>query len=174
VQSKLELEWSPEQIARHLRRAHPDRPAWHVCHETIYQALYAGKGGLLRWLTKRLRTGRPLCKRRRRPDQRKVGLIAPSRLIDHRPAIVLQRARVGVWEGDLIVVGRASRRSASRVRPAIRVTVVADVWTDVDPMHEHLRRRLTTRDQLIYMDWIVDHDLWPSGDIGSPSVSDHA
>jgi hypothetical protein len=40
VQAKLELEWSPEQIAAWLRQAYPDRPGWHVCHETIYQALY--------------------------------------------------------------------------------------------------------------------------------------
>jgi transposase, IS30 family len=51
VQAKLELEWSPEQIAAHLRAAFPDRPDWHVCHETIYQALYqGGKGGLSRQL----------------------------------------------------------------------------------------------------------------------------
>jgi IS30 family transposase len=45
VQAKLEPEWSPEQIAAHLRRAFPDRPRWHVCHETIYQALYRGTSG---------------------------------------------------------------------------------------------------------------------------------
>jgi len=57
VQDKLELEWSPGQIAVHLRAAHPHRPNWHVCHETIYQALYhGGKGGLSRQLTRRLRT----------------------------------------------------------------------------------------------------------------------
>ncbi len=67
VQDKLELEWSPEQIAQHLRDAFPDRVDWHVCHETIYQAIYnGGKGGLSRTLTRRLRTGRPLRKRRRR------------------------------------------------------------------------------------------------------------
>lgn len=66
VQAKLELEWSPEQIAAWLRRKHSDRPGWHLCHETIYQALYqGGKGGLSRQLTRRLRTGRPLRKRRR-------------------------------------------------------------------------------------------------------------
>ncbi|MEJ8652799.1 helix-turn-helix domain-containing protein [Streptomyces sp. MS1.AVA.3] len=53
VQAKLELEWSPERIAAHLRRPWPDRPEWHLCHETIYQALYqGGKGGLSRTLTK--------------------------------------------------------------------------------------------------------------------------
>ncbi|WP_433436130.1 IS30 family transposase [Nonomuraea sp. CA-141351] len=103
VQAKLELDWSPEQIAAYLRSAWPDRPNWHVCHETIYQALYhGGKGGLSRSLTRRLRTGRPLRKRRRRPDQRQPRFIAPALLIDHRPAVVELRHRVGDWEGDLI------------------------------------------------------------------------
>jgi IS30 family transposase len=71
VQDKLELEWSPEEISAWLRLNYPDRSSWHVCHETIYQAIYHGrKGGLSRQLTKRLRTGRPLRKRRRRADQR--------------------------------------------------------------------------------------------------------
>jgi IS30 family transposase len=61
VQDKLEQEWSPAQIASHLREAYPDRTEWHLCHETIYQALYhGGEGGLSRTLTKKLRTGRPL------------------------------------------------------------------------------------------------------------------
>jgi len=42
VQPKLEQEWSPEQIAAHLRAAYPDRSGWHPCHETIYQARYRG------------------------------------------------------------------------------------------------------------------------------------
>jgi transposase, IS30 family len=108
VQAKLELEWSPEQIARHLRRAYPDRQQWHVCHETIYQALYGGKAGLRRELTKRLRTGRPLRRRRRRADQRRTRFVAPALLIDRRPDVVCHRSRVGDWEGDLLV-GRMSR-----------------------------------------------------------------
>jgi IS30 family transposase len=56
----LKLEWSPEQIAAWLRTEYPDQPRWHVCHETIYQALYNGaKCGQSRQLTKRLPTGRP-------------------------------------------------------------------------------------------------------------------
>jgi IS30 family transposase len=47
VQAKLELEWSPEQIAAWIRVTLPGQPAWHLCHETIYQALYrGGRGGL--------------------------------------------------------------------------------------------------------------------------------
>ena len=94
VQAKLELEWSPEQIAAYLRREFPDRTRWHVCHETIYQALYRGTSGLSRELTRRLRTGRPLRKRRRRSNQRQVRFIAPAVLIDHRP-----RDRERAWPG---------------------------------------------------------------------------
>ena len=43
VQDLLEEEWSPAQIAAHLRETYPDRPTWHLCHETIYQALYHGE-----------------------------------------------------------------------------------------------------------------------------------
>jgi IS30 family transposase len=109
VQAKLELEWSPEQIAAWLRTEFPSRRTWHVCHETIYQALYrGGRGGLSRELTKRLRTGRPLRKRRRRPDQRRPRFASPGTPIDRRPAVVAERTRVGDWEGDLIL-GRGNR-----------------------------------------------------------------
>ncbi|MFC6020678.1 IS30 family transposase [Plantactinospora solaniradicis] len=109
VQAKLDLEWSPEQVAQDLRRTHPGRPDWHICHETIYQALYhGGRGGLSRQLTKRLRTGRPLRRRRRRADQRRCRFLAPALLIDQRPAVVEDRVRIGDWEGDLIV-GRMSQ-----------------------------------------------------------------
>lgn len=109
VEAKLELEWSPEQIAGWLRTTFPDRPDWHVCHETIYQALYlGGRGGLRRQLTRRLRTGRPLRKRRRRATERRTRFVTPGQLIDQRPEIVLRRERIGDWEGDLIV-GRGNR-----------------------------------------------------------------
>jgi IS30 family transposase len=109
VQGRLELEWSPEQIAAWLRREHPGRQSWHVCHETIYKALYwGGDGGLSRTLTARLRTGRPLRKRRRRTDHRRGRFVAPMALIDTRPEIVDERTRIGDWEGDLIV-GRGGR-----------------------------------------------------------------
>jgi transposase, IS30 family len=109
IQAKLELEWSPEQIAAWLRLTYPDRPGWHVCHETIYQALYhGGKGGLSRQLTKKLRTGRPLRKRRRTASQRQARFAVPSVLIDRRPEEAGARQRIGDWEGDLII-GRSSR-----------------------------------------------------------------
>jgi IS30 family transposase len=101
VQGKLELEWSPEQIAGWLRTEYPERPAWWLCHETIYQALYrGGRGGLSRELTRKLRTARPLRKRRRRAEERFPRFVAPGLLF-------------GDWEGDLIV----GRMSQSAVAP---------------------------------------------------------
>jgi transposase, IS30 family len=61
VQHKLELEWSPEQIAGWLRQAFPQKPQWWLCHETIYQGLYRGPvRDLSRRLTRKLRTARQL------------------------------------------------------------------------------------------------------------------
>ena len=85
IQAKLEQQWSPQQIAAWLRLAHPEQTNWHVCHETIYQALYQGDRGLSRRLTRHLRTGRPLRKRRRRASERRCRFIAPALLIEHRP-----------------------------------------------------------------------------------------
>jgi IS30 family transposase len=109
VKAKLEDTWSPQQVSAWLRTEYPDRPEWHLCHETIYQALYLGrKGGLSRALTAKLRTGRPLRKRRRKATERTTRYIAPAVLIHCRPAVVETRTRIGDWEGDLIV-GKHSR-----------------------------------------------------------------
>ncbi|MFF0110819.1 IS30 family transposase [Streptomyces hirsutus] len=116
VQAKLNPEWSPEQIAAHLRTQWPDRPERHLCHESIYRALYQGaKGGLSRTLTRKLRTGRPLRKQRRRSDQRMPRFVAPVVPIDHRPPIVELRERLGDWEGDLVIGVRSQSAVATLV-----------------------------------------------------------
>ncbi len=101
VQAKLELEWSPEQIAAWLRATYPGQPSWHVWpRDDLPGVVPRWKGGLARELTRRLRTGRPLRKRRRRADRRAIRFIAPARLIDQRPEIVERRERVGDWESQ--------------------------------------------------------------------------
>ena len=48
VVSKLRLNWSPEQIAGWLNRAHPEDECYHVSHETIYRSLFVQARGVLK------------------------------------------------------------------------------------------------------------------------------
>src|SRR5882762_2842585 len=104
VQDGLDQRWSPRQITRRLRRDHPDRPEWHVTHETIYQALYVqAKGGLGREVAAWLRTGRVARRPQTRPDQRRSRMATEMVMISDRPAEAADRAVPGHREGDLIM-----------------------------------------------------------------------
>ncbi|WP_460475264.1 transposase, partial [Dyella kyungheensis] len=48
VRYLLARRWSPQEVSRTLRRQHPEEPAKHVSHETIYTAIYAAPRGELR------------------------------------------------------------------------------------------------------------------------------
>src|SRR5229473_1736951 len=48
VASQLRLNWSPEQIAGWLKRAHPEDESYRVSHETIYRSLYVQARGVLK------------------------------------------------------------------------------------------------------------------------------
>lgn len=108
VQTRLDDEHSPEQIARRLRLDFPDDAEMRVSHETIYQSIYVqGRGNLRRELHRCLRTGRALRKPQRRPDARR-GRIPNMVNISQRPPEVADRAVPGHWEGDLILGSTAS------------------------------------------------------------------
>ncbi|MGI5290744.1 IS30 family transposase [Nonomuraea polychroma] len=157
IQDHLHKRWSPEQISQSLRRSFPDRPEMHVCHETIYQALYVqGRGELRRELTRALRTGRAMRKPRRLAQRRQPRYSAPMVMISERPAEADDRAVPGHWEGDCIIgknqasaigtlVERTTRyvmlvhlpidRSAERMRDALLDTIAT--------LPAHLKRSLT-------------------------------
>lgn len=106
VVSRLNLRFSPQQVAGQLRVEFPDGEGMQVSHETIYQALYLqGRGGLRHELTvqKALRSGRTgRIPRSKLPARSRRPWLDGARLTD-RPAEVADRAVPGHWEGDLVV-----------------------------------------------------------------------
>jgi IS30 family transposase len=105
VASKLQLEWSPEQIAGWSKQAYPDDDNQQVSHETIYKSLFIqARGALKRELIQHLRKTRAM--RRSRHKTLKgdgLGQITGAVSIRERPASVEDRALPGHWEGDLII-----------------------------------------------------------------------
>ena len=104
VATKLEMDWSPEQISGWLKRTFPRTEALHVSHETIYRSLYVqARGVLKKELLEHLRTRRPIRRSRHasaKKDQR--GRIPDAVSISERPASADDRAVPGHWEGDLL------------------------------------------------------------------------
>ena len=110
VAGKLAKHWSPAQISRWLRRRCPRRPDWHVCPETIYEAVY--RGLIVPVDRQTLRTGR-IYRHRRGRGRTRDGALKQSTTheVDPRPAGGRGvRRQVGHWEGDLII--GAGQRSA--------------------------------------------------------------
>lgn len=125
VQGKLDLRWSPEQIARTLRREFPDQPEMHAAHETIYLALYLpARGGLRRELHRALRTGRGRLKSRRQAQRRQPRYRDPMVMICDRPAEAASRAVPGHWEGDLIIGKNQKSAIATLVERSTRYTIL--------------------------------------------------
>jgi IS30 family transposase len=180
--------WSPEQIARRLAAAFPDRPELRVSHETIYQSLYVqGRGELRRELAACLRSGRAARRPRGRTERR--GRIPDMVMISERPAEVADRAVPGHWEGDLIIgkngasaigtlVERQTRyvtllhlpegRRAEQVREQMAAaiqTLPAALWRSVTwdqgrEMAEHVRFRIDTDVDVYFCD---PHSPWQRG-----------
>ena len=111
VASKLQLEWSPVQIAGWLKHAYSDDECYQVSHETIYKTLFIqARGALKKELLQHLRRTRMM--RRSRHHTQKTedhGRITDTVSIRERPASVEDRAVPGHWEGDLIFGGRNSQ-----------------------------------------------------------------
>jgi IS30 family transposase len=104
VSAKLQLKWSPEQIAGWLKRTYPAEAHNRVSHETIYRSLFIqARGVLKKELLEHLRARRTI-RRSRHASMKQSGLgqIKDAISIRERPASVEDRAVPGHWEGDLI------------------------------------------------------------------------
>jgi len=104
---RLQLGWSPQQIAARLRRDYPQDMAKRISHETIYAAIYiVPRGELRRTLIGCLRQHRKVRRRRYRSGLKRGDIPNPTP-IAARPVEVEARLIPGHWEGD-ILKGRAN------------------------------------------------------------------
>ncbi len=111
VAKKLQIQWSPEQIAGWLKHTFPGNEDFQVSHETIYRSLFIqARGALKKELLAHLRRTRVM--RRSRHHTQKAdnhGRIRDTISISERPAMVEDRAVPGHWEGDLMFGDRNSQ-----------------------------------------------------------------
>ncbi|ORM37802.1 IS30 family transposase [Williamsia sp. 1135] len=121
ISGKLTVCWSPEQISRWLRRRYRNQPQWHVCAETIYDAIYRG---IITITQTTLRTGR-VYRHRRGRGRSKDGALKQStsmKSIHDRPAAAESRKQAGHWEGDLIIGAGQKSAIATLVDRKTRLT----------------------------------------------------
>ena len=128
VTGKLQLQWSPEQIAGWLKRTYPDDGDYQVSHETIYRSLFIqARGALKKELLAHLRRTRAM--RRSRHHTLKTdnhGRIVDAVSISERPATAEDRAVPGHWEGDLLF-GSGNSQIATLVERQTRYVMLVKV-----------------------------------------------
>jgi IS30 family transposase len=111
VASKLELQWSPQQIAGWLKAQSPKNRDLQISHETIYRTLFIqARGALKKELQHHLRSGRVMRHARTatRKGQTRYRIVDAVSISDRPPAIE-KRAVPGHWEGDLLCGARSSQ-----------------------------------------------------------------
>ncbi len=188
VAARLELDWSPEQIARALKEEYPLEPEMQVSHETIYLSLYVqGRGALRKELATHLRRGHLIRQgKKQRPSGK--GKIKDMVMISERPAEVADRAVPGHWEGDLLhgtvstaigtLVERTTRfvmlfklpsginAESARVGLSQKILTLPEflrrslTWDRGFEMHEHARFTIDTGVQVYFCD---PHSPWQRG-----------
>jgi IS30 family transposase len=128
VATKLQLNWSPEQIAGWLKVEYPNNENNRVSHETIYCSLFVqARGVLKKELQQYLRSQRAIRRSKHASLKRDgLGQITNAVSISERPASVEDRAVPGHWEGDLIA-GSNNSYIATLVERHTRYVMLAKV-----------------------------------------------
>lgn len=165
VEDLLRQDWSPEQISGRLR----SHEGIHVSHESIYRHVRSDKaagGDLYTHLRQGFKCRRKYGKR----DLR--GHIRGRVSIDHRPAIVEQRARLGDWELDTVhgsrrngLVSAVERRAGQTRLGGVRRRTAAEV------RHALVDRFVAEQDVVLTMTAdngkeFADHE-WISSELGA-------
>lgn len=103
VRRKLDLCWSPQQIAGRIKADFPKDKEMRISHETIYAYIYAmPKGRLRQEIIANLRRKRPYRQKQGRGSTGQ-GRISDMVSIHDRPENIEGRRTPGHWEGDLII-----------------------------------------------------------------------
>ena len=146
VAEKLQLEWSPDQIAGWLKSTYPDDEHYQVSHETIYKTLFIqARGVLKKELIQYLRKPRAMRRSRHHTQKTKDhGRISNTVSIRERPVEVEDRAVPGHWEGDLIY-GSNNSQIATLVERHTRLVMLVrvpskDTKTVIDALIKQARK----------------------------------
>ena len=144
VAAKLDLRWSPQQIAGWLKLRFPDDQGLWVSHETIYRSLFVqARGVLKKELQQQLRSPRSIRKPRATVEQPTTrGQIVDAIPIAQRPAQVQDRAVPGHWEGDLLSGARNSHIATLVERQSRYVDLVKVKGKDTRSVVSALTRRV--------------------------------
>lgn len=152
VAGKLQLQWSPEQIAGWLKRTYPDDTSCQVSHETIYRSLFIqARGALKKELLEHLRRTRAM--RRSRHYTQKTGnhgRILDTVSISERPAQVEDRAVPGHWEGDLLFGSKNSQIATLVERQTRYVMLVKVAGKDTETVINGLIKNARKLPQELY------------------------
>lgn len=141
VVEKLQLNWSPEQIAGWLRRHFPTQQSMQVSYETIYKTVYVrSRKTLDHQLARHFRRAHKMrqSKRHSRSGDRGTINIVNGVSIHKRGEHVENRQTVGHWEGDLIT-GSGNTHVATLVERKTRLTLLLKVaGKDADSINQAL------------------------------------
>jgi len=156
VSSKLQTDWSPQQIAGWLKTKFPDDAELHISHETIYRTLFIqARGALKRELMAHLRSRRLMRRGKNATTKGQPrGRIIDAVSIHDRPADIEDRAIPGHWEGDLLSGSRNSHiatlvERSSRYTILVKIagkdtqSVVSGLTRQVRKLPKELRKSLT-------------------------------
>ncbi len=110
VIEKLTLGWSPEQIAGRLKT---EKSELRTSHETIYKFIYSNEGQKQKLYS--LLTRKKPKRRKWYSRKPKKSHIPDTASIKHRPNSVENRAKIGHWEGDLVVFSSLKSDNISTV-----------------------------------------------------------
>jgi IS30 family transposase len=156
VSSKLQTDWSPQQIAGWLKTKFPDDAELHISHETIYRTLFIqARGALKRELMAHLRSRRLMRRGKNATTKGQPrGRIIDAVSIHDRPANIEDRAIPGHWEGDLLSGSRNSHiatlvERSSRYTILVKIagkdtqSVVSGLTRQVRKLPKELRKSLT-------------------------------